>query len=454
MADPIQFPNPGDVGYPADGLTCEVYSFGWTSGCTNELGDNRGFTQEWYYDTKIGAWVSVTVEGGGSGTIQGDTYDQIQDHQPPTFQTSGDVRKFAFLDPITGEITFDYIAPYDLIDPAERGYNVADFSWPELTRLSFQNSPANRGWSRTAGLTLCGLASTVYNFWSSDYVANPAFKWYINRTSGDSYINPLATAPVGSSAESFIIQKYSGSATTQIVGSIGLPRALGVTAEEQYTTGNPGEVKIYSSSVPVRFTYGGGPNNNVLKLRLRYSDIDQNIDGAIDETIDIGTGVRTDNWVYVYASTQENHTVVSLNVWQSSAQLTKPGGMLVGRNVVQKLLDPSNAQTGGNSNYKFACTTSACEYSGFLIDKETEIGIPEGEGNTEYVYVAIPSRCGVNATHLFQQPGTSLSSGFIVEPVSTGNIINENGYSEEYDLWRTTGPNSVDDSGLEIRKLS
>ena len=453
MTDPIQFPNPGDAGYPTDGLTCEVFSFGWTSGCTNELGDNRGFTQEWYYDTKIGAWVSVTVEGG-SGTLQGGTYDQIEDHQPPTFQTSGDVRKFAFLDPITGEVTFDYIAPYDLIDPSERGYNVADFVWPELTRLSFRNSPANRGWSRTAGLTLCGVPATVYNYWSSSYTDNSAFNWYINRTQGDSYINPLAQAPLGGSAESFIIEQYSGSASTQFVGTIGLPRALGITAEEQYTENNPGEVKVYSPSVPVRFTYGEGPNNNVLKLRLRYSDIDQDPAGAVDKTIQISTGVRTDNWVYVYASTENDHTFDELKQWQINAQTTKPGGILDGRNIVQKLLDPSNAQAGGNSNYIFRCTSSACPYDGFLVEKESELGIPEGEGNTEYVYIAIPTRCGVNATHLFQQPGTPLSSGFNVQPVSTGNIINERGYSESYDLWRTTGPNSVDDSGLEIRKLS
>tara|TARA_Y100001972_G_C7605169_1_gene303292 strand:+ start:344 stop:1036 length:693 start_codon:yes stop_codon:yes gene_type:complete len=58
----ISFPNPGDPGYTdANGISCEIYSYGFTSGCTDDFGNNRGFTQEWYFDEIIGAWVAVTT---------------------------------------------------------------------------------------------------------------------------------------------------------------------------------------------------------------------------------------------------------------------------------------------------------------------------------------------------------------------------------------------------------
>ena len=54
----INFPNPED--YSPEGLTCEIYSFGWTSGCTDEYYNNKGFTQEWFFENRVGAWISST----------------------------------------------------------------------------------------------------------------------------------------------------------------------------------------------------------------------------------------------------------------------------------------------------------------------------------------------------------------------------------------------------------
>ena len=50
-SNPIFFPELNDV----DGSTCGDFSFGWTSGCTDDLGIDRGFTQDWYYDGSVGA---------------------------------------------------------------------------------------------------------------------------------------------------------------------------------------------------------------------------------------------------------------------------------------------------------------------------------------------------------------------------------------------------------------
>jgi len=80
MTDPIRFPAINGI----DGATCDVYPFGWTSGCTYPDGQNRGFTQEWFFDGRLGAWVSNTkVEKeyprvnilGQSLTSVGLTYD-------------------------------------------------------------------------------------------------------------------------------------------------------------------------------------------------------------------------------------------------------------------------------------------------------------------------------------------------------------------------------------------
>ena len=42
------------------GNGCESISYGWTSGCTDEYGNARGFTQEWFFDTSRNAWISST----------------------------------------------------------------------------------------------------------------------------------------------------------------------------------------------------------------------------------------------------------------------------------------------------------------------------------------------------------------------------------------------------------
>ena len=47
--------------FPA-GSTCESYHYGWTSGCTDEYGITRGFTQEWFFDGDLSAWVSDTED--------------------------------------------------------------------------------------------------------------------------------------------------------------------------------------------------------------------------------------------------------------------------------------------------------------------------------------------------------------------------------------------------------
>jgi hypothetical protein len=54
----IQFPAIDGV----TGTTCGTYSHSYFSGCTDDQGITRGFTQEWYFDGNIGGWLSVTKQ--------------------------------------------------------------------------------------------------------------------------------------------------------------------------------------------------------------------------------------------------------------------------------------------------------------------------------------------------------------------------------------------------------
>lgn len=75
MSDQILFPGPGSPGYP-DGISCQTFAHPFSSGagCTDEYGNVRGYTQEWYFDASAGVWLAVSDEedvypSGSSGEI-------------------------------------------------------------------------------------------------------------------------------------------------------------------------------------------------------------------------------------------------------------------------------------------------------------------------------------------------------------------------------------------------
>ena len=126
---------------PQGGVSaCDVYSYGFTSSCLDpNTGLNRGFTQEWYYDETVGAWIAISV-AGGSGSFSaenaGPTYDSVS-HNAPAITGTGNIRKFAFLDPDTGSLTFDYVKTFDLLNPNEQTFDVTSFVF-----LGMQNGQA------------------------------------------------------------------------------------------------------------------------------------------------------------------------------------------------------------------------------------------------------------------------------------------------------------------------
>jgi hypothetical protein len=61
MPTQINFPGPGYPGYES-GITCQIYSHGFTSSCLDEEGVTREVTQEWYFDGSLGVWMSLSAE--------------------------------------------------------------------------------------------------------------------------------------------------------------------------------------------------------------------------------------------------------------------------------------------------------------------------------------------------------------------------------------------------------
>ena len=54
MPSPIIFPS---------GSSCEIYSFGYTFGCTNDAGITRDIEHQWFFDEDTQAWISISDSG-------------------------------------------------------------------------------------------------------------------------------------------------------------------------------------------------------------------------------------------------------------------------------------------------------------------------------------------------------------------------------------------------------
>jgi len=443
----ISFPGSDD----SQGFTCEIYSYGWTSGCTDENGVNRGFTQEWYYDGGIGAWISVTegVTGGGADfTNAGPTYTS-ELHVAPVVTGSGNIRKFAYLDPDTGSLTFDYINTYDLLNPTEREYNVADFSW---AALQYYDHNQTGTWRLDAGYTLCSDGDHTYEIWSgSDN--RTGYQWYVNRTSTTT-VSPFSPGPP-SGATGFILSATPLANVVSIDGdpSSALPLAVGESAEASYYTGVSGEIKIPISEVKTGFT-ADGPSTNAFQVKLLFHDLDDFSDG---NSIIGGQKVKLDNWVYVFASTvpsgiTENGLLDYINGVSGSSG-------------TKKLLNPNDAQSGTNplSDHFFTNKSNSSDPQGLENGKYftfEEMGSP---GSGTYIYVLIPTRCEVIAEeHLFKDPSAPSAAGFPDSGTDgsgyavhyvTG-ITNEFNYYETYDVFRSLDANGAPESGIMIKKLT
>lgn len=424
MADPN---NP--ILFPV-GQTCEIYSFGFTSGCTDDDGIGRGFTQEWYYDAEVGAWLSVTAVGGSGLNIDEDSYTWY-DHASPPYVSNvpGVIRKFAILEENGAGLTFDYIKLSDLLGPNEVGFSVAGFNWLYLSQVSHSNTPTGFGWD-TSGLTLCAPAGTTYYYWDSTS-SSTAFEFYINRTSG-TQVSPFAIHPTEAGFTTCQIENsYSGwdEEFDPAGDPDGIPADIRDETLSDYYTGNSGEILISNNSVRIELSTSDSTkviSSSVFRPYLRYTDLDT---GNLDTITDTSNStVKTDNWLFAFLAP---HSFDSGQI--TGANFTNWISGPSGSSGCKKLLNPSQARSTSPlpNNYAFN--------HGFNVNDF-------GGGGNGYIYIVAPTRCGINpSSDLYQQAGQG-PQGFGASNVRTFNYTNENGYIEEYKMFVSTTNSGIDTS--------
>lgn len=468
-----------EIRFPAldgvTGTTCGVYAFSYFSGCTDDQGITRGFTQEWYFDGNIGAWVSVTqgVTGGGADLDNVTDPYSVLEHVAPPMTGTGNVRKIAFVDPDTGGLTFDYIKTYDVLNPAETEYSVNNFTWqsaadylappPGQLQMQFDNITPK---SLTTGTTLCGSIDHEYVIGSLTDTS-PGFKFYINRlqsgTDFETTVSPLAPPP-GNSADQFILDSQDlDTYRVTVPSGVPLDRVLpfegGTYAYEKYFTGNSGEI-IFASGGPgspvIGFTTQGGPVYQGFTPKLEYSNNpDPNV-GVNDSTTASGTASsRHENWL-IFASVLRSQVGSDWNDVITYIQ-SNPEFLVQQRTTVDDsesnmlglkiLLDPQTKNNSGQVRANPANIETMERYQR-LEYKLTSANFVRRDGENYFPIVAIPTRAlpgdgsssdaqkrEIFANALLQDGSLPGSNGFFGEIYTTLDITNEFGYEEEYTIF-------------------
>jgi hypothetical protein len=411
MPEIIQFPNPGDDGY-TDGITCQTYEWGWvSSGCTDDDGEYRGFTQEWYYDGDIGAWVAVTVDGAAGGlSIEGATYDGVT-HAAPAWEpgVTGFIRKVTFLDPATGSLTFDYIHMYDVLGPNESnmlfagafpGYTLYDSRVQLGTRLGI------------AGVTLC--APKNYEFiWhlnsSPSAVITQTFN--IDPDTGEvSPFNPGAPATATISYQSSM--NGTGLAPTTTPSGLTLPYSF-------VPLNGPETNTLTSGDLYIAFT-ADGPSRDALKLKSTFTRTDT---GGVGQ-INFSNVVSTENYYYIFVTGEAD-----INVWDSNLIKQQASGATA----LMGILNPASGNPSTNpQNHTINKTFSTTDFN------------MSASSNSGYVYVAMPARVNIQPSELYQNVQFGGGFQFGEDYYKEVSITNYNGYTETYDLFRSFEPSGLD----------
>ena len=470
-----------------DGSTCGVYSFGFTSGCTNPDGTNRGFTQDWYFDGEIGAWVSVTVGvTGGGAEINGFTYDSLS-HKAPVMTGTGNLRQIAFLDPITGGLTFDYIKTYDVVNPDEVNYRVTGFQWLGHGGYLTANSLPNNNRNLTTGVTLCADNSYQYVFGSLTDSSN-GFKWYINRTSESGDVpSPFAPSPVNAAAE--FLLSYAEVTSDYTVGDVAgtdasdnIPFSGGTYAFAEYNTGNSGEIILDSGDADgpvIGFTTSGGPIVKSFQPLLKHTTVPGVGAGNSADTTTLNPSgvqyIRHENWLYFASVMSLSGTVatptaaLSIVTEDNGDALKQPRtgiadntGLYGSRVLLDPMLNNSSTKFNGEITTSNGATVKA-EYD--LLNYEldaVDFGPNVATTTPFYPIIAIPTRALPVASTLsarrqkfidgiFQIGTNGAGNGFSIAGVSTVDITNERNFVEEYTVFCSEQPGGIGPSTPNFR---
>ena len=405
-----------EILFPA-GSTCETYAFGWTSaGCTDENGLTRGFTQEWYFDDGLAAWVSVSKDAlgvtGPTGSIALDIAGQFENPShlantgPDSTNDFGTIRKFVVL-ANDGSLTFDYVRTPDLIRPSDSGTIFDSFDWTNRTAndLDRENNDGQNGF------TLCAHANYLYewNSGSSDVVFTFVF--------GDGLFN---TAPPG-----FTVDAVSGYGT--VLHGANWPYTQG--------SGTTGTNKVLASALPeshLGISSGAGWSGPTYDwIKFQGSAL---LDGTLTTKID-GDSLKTENYFYVFATGSDIITTPNTFTGSDIPVMANDGA---GANGVFKLLPQGDSNF---SNHTFNFDISA-DSLGFV-------------GDGFYIYVAMPTRVGLEpGSHLFITAGVPGPQGFSPINGVTLEIVNAYGHTEDYIVYRSDSDQGVPDqnAGMKISK--
>jgi len=480
-----------EINFPAingtDGSSCDVYSFGFTSGCTNADGTNRGFTQDWFFDGTIGAWVSVTVgTTGGGAIIDGFTYDS-PNHRAPVMTGNGDIRQIAFLDPVTGGLTFDYIKTYDVVNPAEVNYTVNSFQWLGHAGYLTQNSLKNNGRNLTTGVTLCADNSHQYVFGATTD-SSTGFKWYINRTSTSSdRPSPFAPSPVNQAAE--FLLSYAEFTSDYTIGDVAgtsagdnVPFLGGTYAFLDYNTGNSGEIILDSGNnngPVIGFTTAGGPIVKSFQPQLKHTKV-PGVNDPVNET-NFATKnpsgvqfIRHENWLYFASVMSLSGTVADKEAALAIVTASNGTALKLPRTGIvdnvqlygsRVLLDPmlNNSSINGETLTVTGGPTLKTEYDLLNYELDAVNFGPNVVTTTPfYPIIAIPTRALPVASTLsarrrkfidgiFQIGTNGAKNGFSIAGVSTVNITNERNFVEEYTVFCSEQPGGIGPSTPNFR---
>ena len=147
-----------------------------------------------------------------------------------------------------------------------------------------------------------------------DTSSSPQFKFYINRrknaASGNTLPSPFAPVPnltTGTTIDDveYVLTSFEEDEKYTVVNingdsTVNIPMFVGTTANEQYYSGNSGEVLIKYKAVNVGFTTAGGPLYESFRPKLLV-DLDQNLGTTYTAAPSVGTNiVRHENWIYSF----------------------------------------------------------------------------------------------------------------------------------------------------------
>lgn len=406
-----------EIIFPA-GSTCEVYAFGWTSdGCTDDTGVTRGFTQEWYFDAGLAAWVSVSKDAvgvtGPTGSIDLDIAGQFENPShlantgPDETDDFGTSRKFVVL-ANDGSLTLDYVKTPDLIRPSDIGMDYISFDWTNRTAndLDYSNTQGQNGF------TLCGPSNYLYewNNGSSDVV------FTIEMGSG-----LFNTPPPG-----FTVGAVSG--YESVLHGTGWPKV--------FPSGTTGTNQVQASTLPgshLGISSGAGwsgPTYDWVKFQGSVL-----VDGVLTTKID-GDPLKTENYFYVFATGSDIITTPNTFTGSDIPIMANDGA---GAHGVFKLL-PQGTMPGFR-DHSFD----------FLIGAESLGSVGDGY----YVYVAMPTRVELEpGSHLFITAGVPGPQGFSPVNGVTLEIVNAYGHTEDYIVYRSDSDQGVPDlgAGMKISK--